>query len=234
MKNPAPRLWVATMAGALWCALLAFLVPAAAFAQNERRGGPAGEFDFYVLALSWSPGFCDTGGSERDRDQCSDGAGLGFVVHGLWPQFVRGFPSECSPANRTPSRLSLELGQGCLPQRRPRPLRVAQARHVLGQEPDRLFRGCARGSGSDRDPGGVSEADRRTELRADGPRTRLRRRQSRAADGHDVGVLPVRLADRGADLLQQGSARVHTLPGGGSQRMPPLPRRAARALSGGS
>src|SRR6478752_5799189 len=98
MMNPAPRLRVATMVGVLWFGLLALVASTQAYAQGEKRGGPAGDFDFYVLALSWSPGFCETAGSGRERDQCKDGAGLGFVVHGLWPQNERGFPSECAPA----------------------------------------------------------------------------------------------------------------------------------------
>jgi ribonuclease T2 len=67
---------------------------------NTRRGGaaPAGNFDFYVLALSWSPSFCADGGAERSRAQCAPGANPGFVVHGLWPQFFSGYPSQC-PGN---------------------------------------------------------------------------------------------------------------------------------------
>lgn len=102
------------LAIAAWLFGLSLLtVPAAA--QAERRGGSPGEFDFYVLALSWSPGFCATEGDAKARDQCRTGAGLGFVVHGLWPQFDRGFPTECQPANPTPSRLSLEAARGVFP-----------------------------------------------------------------------------------------------------------------------
>jgi ribonuclease T2 len=94
-----------------------FLGTASAQAQQggERRGGPPGDFDFYVLALSWSPGFCEVEGDRKGRDQCEDGSGLGFVVHGLWPQYTRGFPTECSPANRSPSRIALESAKGVFP-----------------------------------------------------------------------------------------------------------------------
>src|SRR3712207_2977920 len=81
--------------------------PEAAHAPRETRGGPAGEFDFYVLALSWSPAYCELEGNHRDRDQCEPGRGLGFVVHGLWPQFERGYPTECGPFGRSPSRVAL-------------------------------------------------------------------------------------------------------------------------------
>lgn len=74
-----------------------------------RRGAVApGAFDFYVLALSWSPGFCDTGGDAKSPDQCAAGRNLGFVVHGLWPQNMRGFPSNCDGGSRFPSRAVIE------------------------------------------------------------------------------------------------------------------------------
>jgi ribonuclease T2 len=80
------------------------------------RGASApGDFDFYVLALSWSPGFCQTGGAEKQRSQCNSGSGLGFVVHGLWPQYENGFPSDCGPAGRSPSRIALEGTKGVYP-----------------------------------------------------------------------------------------------------------------------
>jgi ribonuclease T2 len=64
---------------------------------DSPRGGGAsgGRFDFYVLALSWSPSFCAGGGATRSRAQCASGANPGFVVHGLWPQYAYGYPSRC-------------------------------------------------------------------------------------------------------------------------------------------
>lgn len=78
----------------------------------ERMSRRAGDFDFYVLALSWSPGFCELKGG--DNRQCEPGAGLGFVLHGLWPQYERGFPSDCSGPS-TPSRVALEGADGVFP-----------------------------------------------------------------------------------------------------------------------
>lgn len=72
-----------------------------------------GDFDFYVFSLSWSPGFCDTGGAEKARDQCRAGAGLGFVVHGLWPQYDQGFPSDCGGGS--PSWIVLQSIEGLYP-----------------------------------------------------------------------------------------------------------------------
>jgi ribonuclease T2 len=78
--------------------------------QNQQQVQPRnqpGRFDFYVLSLSWSPSFCKES-EERGRssnEQCR-GRPYSFVVHGLWPQYERGFPRDC----QVPSpRLSREL-----------------------------------------------------------------------------------------------------------------------------
>jgi ribonuclease T2 len=63
--------------------------------------------------LSWSPGFC--AGDDRQRSQCAVGANLGFVVHGLWPQYNHGFPSDCGPSGRYPSRIALQSAAGLFP-----------------------------------------------------------------------------------------------------------------------
>ncbi|MBM3740489.1 MAG: ribonuclease T [Acidobacteria bacterium] len=55
-----------------------------------------GKFDYYVLALSWSPQHCSGPGGQRDRFQCAGERQFGFIVHGLWPQFERGYPENCS------------------------------------------------------------------------------------------------------------------------------------------
>jgi ribonuclease T2 len=75
----------------------------------------SGDFDFYLLTLSWSPGFCDLGGDRKARDQCSAGAGLGFVVHGLWPQYQHGYPQDCDGGGRPVSRAALDLTRGVFP-----------------------------------------------------------------------------------------------------------------------
>lgn len=52
-------------------------------------------FDFYVLALSWSPSYCAAEGDRANGQQCASGRPYGFVVHGLWPQYEQGFPQDC-------------------------------------------------------------------------------------------------------------------------------------------
>jgi ribonuclease T2 len=77
---------------------------AIAASGQERRQGEPGEFDYYVLALSWSPSYCETAADRRPNrapDQQCAGRPFAFVVHGLWPQYERGFPSYCQvPAPR--------------------------------------------------------------------------------------------------------------------------------------
>jgi ribonuclease T2 len=74
-------------------------IPYVAVAQNS---GTPGEFDFYVMALSWSPDYCATKGG-NDQQQCNSGRKLGFVLHGLWPQYQKGYPSDCSTEKLSPS-----------------------------------------------------------------------------------------------------------------------------------
>ena len=60
---------------------------------------PAADFDFYVLALSWSPTFCALTGNQRGDAQCASSPPRAFVLHGLWPQYERGYPRSCGGAS---------------------------------------------------------------------------------------------------------------------------------------
>jgi len=97
------RMIIGFMAGAL------ALAPSAGFAQQPS------EFDFYVFTLSWSPGFCDTGGADKSPSQCAVGSGTGFVVHGLWPDNSFGRdPQNCQYGVAIPSD-ALRLTDGVYP-----------------------------------------------------------------------------------------------------------------------
>jgi ribonuclease T2 len=80
-----------------------------------RAGGEApGDFDFYVLSLSWSPNYCATD-EDPDRRQC-DLAPAGFVLHGLWPQYEEGYPEYCaSSASRRLKRSTLTAISDLMP-----------------------------------------------------------------------------------------------------------------------
>lgn len=79
-------------------ALLLVLGPPALarHAHTVAAGGAPGQFDYYLLTLSWSPSYCLV--HPGDRYQCQ-GRGFGFVLHGLWPQFdTGGYPQSCAAA----------------------------------------------------------------------------------------------------------------------------------------
>jgi ribonuclease T2 len=81
-------------------ALPAFCWTGTAQAEGER----AGDFDYYVLSLSWSSAWCALEGDARNDPQCDPGRGLTFVLHGLWPQYEDGWPSFCRTVERDPTR----------------------------------------------------------------------------------------------------------------------------------
>jgi ribonuclease T2 len=69
------------------------------------------QFDYYVMTLSWAPGFCDLGGKETSSPECEEGSGDGFVVHGLWPNNeYRPNPESCLGRDATPDELDDEHG----------------------------------------------------------------------------------------------------------------------------
>ena len=80
-------------------AVLLLLVAFPAGAQDE-----PGEFDHHVLALSWSPSWCRAEGDARGARQCEPHRDHGWILHGLWPQHVRGWPEYCRTPARDPSR----------------------------------------------------------------------------------------------------------------------------------
>jgi ribonuclease T2 len=87
MRHVIVGLMTAWLAGAAWA-----------------EGEQAGDFDYYVMSLSWSPNWCAQTGDGRGDPQCDAGRGLSFTLHGLWPQFEDGYPSYCRTGARDPSR----------------------------------------------------------------------------------------------------------------------------------
>lgn len=80
--------------------LACFALPRAALAEGET----AGQFDYWVMALSWSPSWCAVEGDARDSPQCAAERDHGWILHGLWPQYQRGWPSYCPTSRAAPSR----------------------------------------------------------------------------------------------------------------------------------
>lgn len=80
----------------LLATVLALLLAAPAHAD--------GDFDYYVMSLSWSSNWCALEGDAKDDPQCDAGRGHTWVLHGLWPQYQEGWPSFCRTAEADPSR----------------------------------------------------------------------------------------------------------------------------------
>jgi ribonuclease T2 len=93
-----------SLARAVGAALVLIALISGGSAQDRRQNEP-GQFDFYVLALSWSPSFCaasaERSPARAERDPQCGARPYSFVVHGLWPQYEKGFPEFCQvPAPR--------------------------------------------------------------------------------------------------------------------------------------
>ena len=86
-------------------AVLPLLLLAACAAPTPARAQEPGRFDYYLLALSWSPEYCASRNGARDKLQCVERQ-YGFVTHGLWPQFEKGYPSRC-PTSQSVSRATV-------------------------------------------------------------------------------------------------------------------------------
>jgi ribonuclease T2 len=172
-------------------AVAALLLAGSAAAQPlERRGAPAGAFDFYVLALSWSPGFCEAEGDAKGRDQCATGAGLGFVVHGLWPQFERGYPSFCEPEGRNPSRPALAEAAGLFPDEGLARYQWRKHGSCAGGRSCRLLPRCAPRARTRPGAGSAERSGLAHESRAARHRARFRRGQSGFEARDDGGAVP--------------------------------------------
>lgn len=85
-------------------ALAALLLTAAPTLAAPRD--TAGVFDFWVLALSWSPSWCEAEGDGRKAAECA--RPFAFTIHGLWPQYTKGFPSDCASDAAAPSHRAID------------------------------------------------------------------------------------------------------------------------------
>jgi ribonuclease T2 len=82
--------------------------------QGPPASGTRGEFDYYVMALSWSPTFCELHPDEEE--QCTH-KGYGFVLHGLWPQFDGGGGPENCPTTDEVDRKTAASALAFMPSR---------------------------------------------------------------------------------------------------------------------
>ena len=114
LPSPAAALWPG-----LVVSLIAALAAPPALARHSHRhadaarsASVAGQFDYYLLALSWSPTYCLT--HSDDQAQCGS-RGYGFVLHGLWPQYTDGgYPEYCG-AEAPLSAAARRVGESLYP-----------------------------------------------------------------------------------------------------------------------
>lgn len=87
--------------GSFWALILtaAILTQSANVDARSHSRGQAGKFDYFALVISWSPTFCATQDPRRHRLQCQGERPYAFVLHGLWPQYNRGWPQFCGVKN---------------------------------------------------------------------------------------------------------------------------------------
>jgi ribonuclease T2 len=89
----------AALIGTLLLALVAAGGPASLAQRggSGAEGGQPGRFDYYTLVLSWSPSYCAELARPGTDPQCraTSVKPYAFVLHGLWPQYERGYPLSC-------------------------------------------------------------------------------------------------------------------------------------------
>jgi ribonuclease T2 len=93
----AKKLFTLCLLVALGCSLIAD-----GCAKHKKQPTPpsdasAGDFDYFLLILSWAPEFCATNPKGKSNAECDPKKHLGLVVHGLWPQYDNGKgPEDCA------------------------------------------------------------------------------------------------------------------------------------------
>jgi ribonuclease T2 len=104
------------LANALVLACVSMAVCLPALTHRPVGDESPGQFDYYVLALSWAPNYCASHPGNHSNE-CKTGQHADFVLHGLWPQANAGRP----PLRRTHAR----------------PVSHAIARHMLEYFPSK-------------------------------------------------------------------------------------------------
>ena len=94
------------------------LIVALAALLGRPGGAKAGDFDYLALVLSWSPTYCESENGRGDNAQCAPGRRFAFVVHGLWPQYERGWPQYCATGERYVPEAAIRAMLDIMPSRR--------------------------------------------------------------------------------------------------------------------
>jgi ribonuclease T2 len=102
----------------LFAAMIGACIASAAIARSHHdrddNRGETGQFDYYLMSLSWSPSYCEAHPGEPE--QCAH-KGFGFVLHGLWPQNRDGsWPQHCN-SDAQPDAATIERTLAFMPSR---------------------------------------------------------------------------------------------------------------------
>ena len=178
-------------------------------ARAGRRQHQPGQFDFYVLALSWSPSFCEDS-AERGREareQC--GAAALFVRRARPVAAIRArLPANTARCRRRGSTASIMTSMlDLMPAPRLDLSRVGQARHLLGpfgRRPISIW--CARRATAVKIPEAYATPKSTLTVTPGRGRGGVRQGQSRAVARRHRGDLRQHAAERGAHLHEQGFA----------------------------
>ena len=116
LKARHGRLLVTILALALLAALARWLEdsPTPHNPSSADRQSETSSFDYYLIALSWSPTWCED--NPRDQEQC-DSRGFGFILHGLWPQHERGGGPQHCAAGKGPDHVTRYRALAFMPSR---------------------------------------------------------------------------------------------------------------------
>lgn len=78
----------------------------------------AGKFDYYTLALSWSPTYCAGRRNSSRELQCNSARPYAFVLHGVWPQYKSGWPQYCRVRNNWVSKQIIQSMLDIMPSKK--------------------------------------------------------------------------------------------------------------------
>lgn len=165
-------------------ALAAACFDDAAAARHRAKPKPAAAataagYDYYVMALSWSPTYCQTHPDETE--QCGH-KGYGFVLHGLWPQSSGGRGPERCATEQMPDRKTVESALAFMPSRRLINHEWRAHGSCTGLDPAGYFALADRAFAAVKVPPALEAPRRALEMRADDLRGALKRANPGLAD----------------------------------------------------
>jgi ribonuclease T2 len=80
--------------------VIATLVADVGARERHHADNTPGEFDYYLLNLSWAPEFCAAHSGNVSSSECDRAHHFGFVAHGLWPENNSGsYPQNCGSSS---------------------------------------------------------------------------------------------------------------------------------------